>query len=104
MHSANHQGTEADSSNNNRKEAFYFLFTLQDTVYLITEGEVIITFPYGNYTWLILKVPISSCPVIKYTSQAGAKGFRQDPALHPAPDLCLHALADLSVQCLSVSL
>lgn len=41
MHRANHGGTKAD--NNNKKRLFYFLFTLQDTVYLITEGEVIIS-------------------------------------------------------------
>lgn len=45
MHSANHQGTKADDNNNKKIFflIFYFLFTLQDTVYLITEGDLLIS-------------------------------------------------------------
>lgn len=45
MHSANHQGTKADDNNNKKIFflIFYFLFTLQDTVYLFTEGDLLIS-------------------------------------------------------------
>lgn len=97
MHSANHQGTKADNTDDNNREGGFISCLPFRTLFTLSSLKATFS-SFGNRPGFVLWLLFSNCPVMDWACQPGTKGFAGGSTLpYPYPWIYLSV-------CLSIPL